>query len=201
MKNEALLMIFARNPVKGKVKTRLAADLGEEEALVVYKELLKHTKTVCEQVSVDKIVFYSDFIEMEDVWTGEGFFKVEQHGEGLGERMRNAFFAAFEAGNSPVIIIGTDCFELTSAIISEAFEKLKESDVVVGPALDGGYYLLGMKKYLPQLFDGIQWSTATVCQETLNKCHELNACVTKLSVLADIDTKEDLENSKMIYKA
>ncbi len=194
MKNTVL--IFAKNLIYGEVKTRLAAIAGNDVAFKIYKELLQHTQEITENIIADKIVFYSNNIEENDIWNNELFKKQLQSGIDLGERMQNAFDYAFKNGYEQVLIIGTDCFELTSSIIEEAFLKLKIHDVVIGPAQDGGYYLLGMKKLYPLLFKNIAWSTHTVFEETIAACNQLSLNYYLLPQLNDVDEEKDLKYLK-----
>jgi uncharacterized protein len=186
------VLIFAKNPVYGQVKTRLGATIGNDMALTVYQHLLRHTASITDDVSVEKIVFYSNTIEEQDIWNNKVYNKQKQSGNDLGERMQNAFAYAFHEGNKEVIIIGTDCMELTSAIIMEAFTRLKNNDVVIGPARDGGYYLLALKKIHYQLFHNIHWSTNQVLKQTLAVCKNENLLVSQLQELSDIDNEKDL---------
>lgn len=185
------LIIFVRNPEKGAVKTRLAASVGHDAALLVYTLLLAHTHTITAQLPCDKFVFYAGSIAEADCWQ-EGFSKRLQKGEDLGERMKAAFHSLFQQGYVRVCIIGSDCFELTTSHIRQAFAVLDENDVVVGPAADGGYYLLGMKDNLKNLFDGVQWSTTAVWPQTKDKLREQGSRYAVLPVLNDVDTIEDL---------
>ena len=185
------IIIFVRNPELGKVKTRLAKEIGEEQALQVYTELLQHTHAITSQVDCDRFVFYTDAINKNDLWN-VGFEKRLQEGETLGDRMLLAFFDLFQQGYSKVIIIGSDCPELTSFIIEDAFDKLYTSDVVIGPSTDGGYYLLGLTKLVPPLFTNKQWSTDTVLADTINDIDHLRKSYSLLTELSDIDTADDL---------
>ena len=162
----SVLIIFVKNPVLGKVKTRLADALGEENALLIYQKLLQHTCLVTGNIIADKYVFYLEFINHNDLWKNEVYKKKLQHGNDLGERMKNAFELLFQKGYKEIVIIGSDCYELTEEIIMNAFGELKQKDVVIGPAKDGGYYLLGMNIFIPELFTGKSWSTNKVLQET-----------------------------------
>ncbi|MEJ7627515.1 MAG: TIGR04282 family arsenosugar biosynthesis glycosyltransferase [Ferruginibacter sp.] len=188
------LLIFSKNLIYGEVKTRLALTVGDDKALSVYKYLLQHTVSVCEKLPVDKIVFYSRYIDMQDGWSNEVYKKQVQSGDDLGERMENSFHYAFSAGFNQTVIIGTDCFDITTAIILKAFEKLKDHDVVIGPAIDGGYYLLGMKQPRPLLFYNILWSTGEVLQKTLAICKIMELHVYQLPELKDIDREDDLND-------
>ena len=190
--NESLLMIFVKNPVRGKVKTRLAATIGDDRALKVYEQLLEHTRLIASFVHCDKSVFYSDFIDEKDQWKKHGFAQQLQHGNDLGERMKNAFLFAFSKGYKHAIIIGSDCFELNDNIIAQGFAVLKDKDVVIGPAADGGYYLLGMNKLHSQLFANKSWSTPSVYLDTVKDILHLNLSHAELVTLHDIDEEKDL---------
>lgn len=191
-----VVLIFAKNLIYGEVKTRLAVTTGNDIAFSVYSELLKHTQTITKDIYADKIVFYSDPIEGQDIWRNETYKKEIQQGKDLGERMQNAFAYVFENGYEEAIIIGTDCFELTSSIINKAFSHLKDNDIVIGPAEDGGYYLLGMKKLHTELFQDISWSTAHVLQQTFANCSKKNLTYQLLQELSDIDDEKDLLKTK-----
>ncbi len=188
---EKALIIFARNPVLGKVKTRLAASIGNEKALEIYKALLAYTADICSKVACSRFVFYADSISKKDTWDDDLFVKFQQRGEDLGERMEHAFELLLQQGYKKVLIIGTDCFELNSGIIEQAFESLEHSDAVIGPSADGGYYLLGIKKIYPFLFADKAWSTDQVLLATINNFTEHQISYVPLPVLNDIDTEAD----------
>jgi uncharacterized protein len=187
-----LLIIFYRNPELGKVKSRLAATLGEGKALAIYLMLSGHVRELTTALNTDKVVYYSNYIETEDGWSNELYLKRLQHGEGLGKRMKAAFAESFDSGYEEVIIIGTDCLELTTEILKEAFKKLKTHDVVIGPAKDGGYYLLGMKKAHSEFFENKTWSTVSVFMDTINDIKELGLTYHVLPVVSDVDVETDL---------
>jgi rSAM/selenodomain-associated transferase 1 len=187
-----LLIIFYRNPEPGRVKTRLAATVGDERALAIYLKLASHTRSIAAEVDCDRIVWYSNFADTEDNWSNQEFKKEVQYGEDLGSKMQLAFEHAFSQGYSRVCIIGTDCLELTTEIINEAFYKLKNHDAVLGPALDGGYYLLGMKKVHPEFFTNNLWSTDSVSAKTIEDFTKLNLSYHLLPTLRDVDTADDL---------
>ena len=191
------LLIFTKNPEAGKVKTRLAATMGNDAALAIYHQLLLHTVSVTEYLLVEKFVFYSNFIEQEDVWNSKRYHKEVQQGADLGERMKNAFTSAFRKGYDKIVIIGTDCPDLNAGIIMNAFVYLQSHDVVIGPAEDGGYYLLGMKQLYSDLFENLQWSTIAVFNDTLKICDELELTYQLLPVLNDIDEEKDLQAFKL----
>ncbi len=188
----ATLLIFIKNPEKGKVKTRLAQGVGEERALAIYWALLGHTRQIAEAIDAHRLLFYSSFIEQEDDWSPTAFDKRLQEGADLGERMKRAFATAFTEGG-PAVIIGSDCAQLTPAIVVEAYRQLEQHDFVLGPAEDGGYYLLGMRTYMPSVFDDMAWSTDQVLPQTLAHIKENNWSVSLLPTLSDIDFQEDWE--------
>ena len=194
--SDSLLMIFVKNLIPGMVKTRLAEDIGIDKALDVYQELVHHTHKITKKLEVDKAVYYSEYVEIEDIWDNGDFKLTSQKGFTLGEKMSNAFDEAFDSYNK-VIIVGSDCYDLSSKHIKLAFELLEENDVVVGPAKDGGYYLLGMSEYFPQLFQDKEYSTDKVLQEMLEEAEELELSVYKLPELNDVDTLEDLKETNI----
>lgn len=189
--SKKLLLIFTRNPELGKVKKRLAAGIGVKSALEVYNYLLQHTLEITKNLPVEKWVCYSEEIPEEDIWPTGAFRKKLQQGKELGERMEKAFSEAFEAGYKKVVIIGSDLFDLREEDLKMAFLVLNDHDYVLGPAQDGGYYLLGMKKETPQLFYNKDWSTNKVFKQTLNDLKQEK--VKLLPVRNDIDTFEDMQ--------
>ncbi|MBX0332518.1 TIGR04282 family arsenosugar biosynthesis glycosyltransferase [Pontibacter sp. HSC-14F20] len=196
MTEKNLLMLFVRNPELGKVKTRLAASVGPETALDIYLHLLRHTRDITQHLPMDKLVYYSEKVEQDDLWPAQLYLKKRQHPEGdLGEKMEKAFREAFAEGYASVVIIGSDCRQLTSEIINQAFEALKTHEVVIGPALDGGYYLLGMKRLHPEFFQNKRWSTEHVFPDTLHDIERLHLSHTLLPALSDVDELEDLQEN------
>lgn len=191
MANQALL-IFIKNPEKGKVKTRLAAGVGEEQALRIYHALLNHTRRIAEQTPAERYLFYSSYIDTDDQWSPQKFYKKLQAPGDLGEKMARAFEATLKR-HEKAVIIGSDCASLEATLIEQAFAALEEHDFVLGPALDGGYYLLGMKSFAPELFREIPWSTAGVRKITLGKIRQLGKTCHQLPPLSDIDHPEDWE--------
>lgn len=189
---KSLLIIFYRNPRLGTVKTRLASAVGNEEALKVFMRLAQHTRKVTEHLTIDKVVFYSESVDLMDLWPNSIYLKTLQEGDDLGERMANAFAAGFNSGYHNICIIGTDCFELTASMIERAYAELETSDAVIGPALDGGYYLLGLRTMHSQVFKNKAWSTETVLRDTLRDFESLGLTYVKLNTLRDVDKQEDL---------
>ncbi len=185
------LIIFVRNPELGKVKTRLAATLGEDKALEIYQQLLMHTWDITKNIAAEKYVLYADEIRETDMWKEAGYHRLLQMDSDLGEKMLAAFKMVFDKNNSKVIIIGSDCIELTAAIIQEALLQLNINDVVIGPANDGGYYLLGMKKLHIEFFFDKQWSTDKVYSATITDFKKAGLLYFELPVLIDVDTEED----------
>ncbi len=198
--NENLLMIFIKNPIRGKVKTRLASTIGDEKALKVYNKLLEHTHKIVSRVKVDKAVFYSDYISEDDFWKKLEFQKLLQKGENLGDKMSNAFITTFNMGYKRVVIIGSDCFEIDEDILTDAFRILEETEIVLGPAKDGGYYLLGMQKHHKQFFENKTWSAENVLLDTLLDISNLKLTFKLLPTLSDIDEEKDLINYPKILE-
>ena len=196
--SNTLLMVFMKNPIAGKVKTRLAVKVGKNEALNIYKKLIEHTHFVTSKIKTcDKAIYYSSSVDEQDRWISESYSKHMQKGNGLGEKLSNAFLDAFKQGYKKVIVIGTDSFEITSDIIDNAFCILEDSDIVIGPAKDGGYYLIGMNKHRPELFKDIDWGNDTVLSSTLSIIKSIDCRHTLLKQLSDIDTLEDYEKHKI----
>lgn len=191
-RTKRLLIIFYRNPELGKVKNRLAATIGEERALAIYLLMAAHARKISLAIPIDRVVYYSEYIDYEDNWLSQDFQKRLQHGDDLGEKMKQAFEESFKSGYESVCIIGTDCLELTENILFEAFQSLEHSDTVIGPAADGGYYLLGMNRFIPQVFDHKNWSTNSVCTDTINDLIGLHVSYQLLPPLHDVDTASDL---------
>jgi rSAM/selenodomain-associated transferase 1 len=187
-----LLIIFYRNPEFGKVKSRLAVTVGEDRALAIYLLMAAHARRVSSLVSVDRVVYYSSFIDREDNWPNDDFAKRLQRGNDLGQRMKHAFEESFNSGYDSICIIGTDCLEITGEILTNAFEVLDHHDAVIGPAADGGYYLLGMNQFIPELFDNKEWSTSSVCHDTIDDFKRFHCRYQLLPMLHDIDTEADL---------
>ena len=190
--NKNSLIIFIKNPELGKAKTRIAATLGPGKALAIYKQLLTRTREITQDLPISLALYYSDFIPAADEWENHLYRKYRQTGFDLGERMQHAFQEQFNLGYNRVCIIGSDCYELTSEIILLAFKKLEIHDVVIGPAEDGGYYLLGLNEWQTFLFEGKTWSTDSVLQETLGDIKEKGITVSLLPTLTDVDEEKDL---------
>lgn len=191
-----LVMVFTRNPELGKVKTRLAKSIGEISALNIYKHLLKHTAHVMRSCNADKAVYYSVAMQQQDIWDNSIFSKYEQKGSDLGERMYNAFTNAFSKNYDKVVIIGSDLFDISVKHLDKAFQELSNHDIVLGPAEDGGYYLLGMTSLRKDIFENKSWGTDSVLNDTLDNLK--NESVFLLEQLNDIDTYDDLKNNDIL---
>lgn len=196
------LIIFLKYPQIGKVKTRLAKDIGDVKALNIYKLLVSSTLNKVQSTSFDISIYYTPkdkdkevrkFIDFNDV----NYYS--QTGNNLGARMLNAFSESFTAGYKKTIIIGTDCPDINYNTISDTFNLLNNHDLVLGPATDGGYYLIGLCKISIELFNNIEWSSDKVLKKTLNIANKLNFNYKLLDFRADIDTIADLNNHKYLF--
>ena len=193
---DAHLLIFARVPALGRVKSRLAAGVGQPAALAVYRELLEITRTAAVQAQVPTTVWLADAVGSAPTPTEAQEWaamttRCQQDGD-LGERMTAAFATAFAAGAGRVAIIGTDCPGLRAAHLTEAFALLADHEVVLGPATDGGYYLLALRQPQPELFRNKEWSTDSVLADTVADARRLGCRVALLPALRDVDTAADL---------
>lgn len=193
------IIIFLKYPELGRSKTRLAATVGAENALKVYQELLEHTRLITKDLNFDKYLFYDKVTPHKMPW-GDGIYQTAfQVQADLGGRMSNAFEQLFQKGYERILIIGSDCYDLTQEILEEAIHKLKNKEVVIGPAKDGGYYLLGLTRWIPELFTDVKWSTDEVFTSTTETLNKLQISYDTTPVLSDIDVYEDLpENLKLL---
>jgi len=190
--NKELLIIFTRNPELGKVKTRLAATVGNKIALDIYKFLLEHTRQISMELDVSRHLYYSEEIHTEDAWDNSLFNKRLQQGDDLGDRMKYAFQTGLKEGYEKVIIIGSDIYELDTTDLEDAFSALNQNEVVIGPAADGGYYLLGMRTLIPELFENKEWGSDSVLKDTLSQLE--NRPTRLLTVKNDVDTYDDIKD-------
>lgn len=199
------LLVFVKNPEPGQVKTRLAKGVGEETAASLYRAFLEDTVSIAKHWKDDtagydpnrRVVLMtspaptSPFLnELADRC---GARVVEQTGEGLGERLQNAFSAAFAGGARSVCAIGSDAPSLPPRLISDAFRALLWEDAVIGPTFDGGYWLIGLQQMEASLFDDISWSTDAVFAQTVAKLQESSTSIHLLPYWHDVDVKEDLQ--------
>lgn len=192
-----LIIVFVKNVKLGKVKTRLAKEIGNQAAFDIYSELVRITEKETKNINLDKRIYFSDAI-VDKKWKNE--LKKVQEGEDLGARMRNAFEDGFKDGYDQIILIGSDLPEINSKHILEGFNSLKTSSVVFGPALDGGYYLIGLSNLNTTIFKNKPWSQSHLLEVTCNELKENNITYSLLESLNDIDTFDDLINSNF-YKS
>jgi rSAM/selenodomain-associated transferase 1 len=194
-----LVIMFAKHPEPGRVKTRLAAELGDAEAVRVYRAC---TELVIAAVARGGINEYAVAIacwppekinEMRQ-WLGPDARIITQQGHDLGSRMHHAFTEGFAGGHKKISIIGADCPAVTRELLAQALAMLDSAEVVIGPAADGGYYLMGLRRSIHALFEGIAWSSELVCRQTLAICSRLHLTYALLPVLRDIDRADDLEH-------
>jgi len=195
MLSTTALVIFVRNPISGQVKTRLAKDIGDERALAIYLQLLQHTLEITRGLSFRKFIYYADEVSDYDLWSVPGYTKRKQNGNDLGERMLNSFKELFDQGFTRIIIIGSDCLQLKTETLEKAVALLESNSAVIGPASDGGYYLLGLTKFYPDLFINKPWSTDKVFAKTIDDFINQGISYALLEELSDIDDSTDLEEN------
>jgi len=192
-----LLIVFVKNIKLGKVKTRLAKTIGDQAAFEVYKELVGITEKASQEVNKETWIYFSDVV-IETKW--QGCNKYIQEGEDLGIKMKNAFQHAFEKGYEKVVLIGSDLPTINSAIISQAFDRLENKKVVFGPAVDGGYYLVGLTKPKESIFKNKPWSQSNLLEVGTLQLEEEKQEYSLLETLNDIDTYQDMVASGMFKK-
>ena len=197
-KKDTAIIVFTKYPAEGKVKTRLAKTMGNKFAASFFRVCAEHTFSEllkAEEMGCDLFLFCSEEKEIEQVmkWTGNNFKYYSQQGSDLGIKMYNAFKTVFTKGYKKAIIIGTDSPDISNNLIQSAISILENYNVVIGPANDGGYYLLGFKSKLIDLFSGIEWSTNSVFDNTIEKLNSSKLNYVILDELTDIDTLEDLQ--------
>jgi hypothetical protein len=198
--NDRCLLFFVKYPEKGKVKSRLADSIGDDSAVSVYKNIVDQMLSTLKKGTFSLYICFSPRSAQNPIknWLGREYRYMPQHGKDLGERMRNGFIDGFAMGHKRVALIGSDIPDLSINYIEEAFKSLKEVDAVIGPAFDGGYYLIGFNQstFSPQVFEGIAWGTETVFDETVKKLKRFRRTVHTLPYQRDIDTAEDLKRLK-----
>lgn len=192
------LLVFTRYPEPGKTKTRLMPALGAEGAAALQKQMTEHTLATVRQlrrqgmpIDVDIQFAGGDRSRMRAWLGGEWDYSPQCDGD-LGDRLSRAFEDAFNRGATAVVAIGIDCPDITTEGLADALSRLQSTEVVLGPADDGGYYLLGLSRFVPELFQGIDWGTERVLQQTLAWIDQLNLSSTQLPILPDVDRPEDL---------
>jgi len=190
--NKDLVIVFVKNIKLGKVKTRLAKTIGNQAAFEVYKALVKVTENATQNLNSSVRVYFSEAI-VDTKWNNT--YKAVQEGENLGERMKNAFKKGFEDGYNRIVLIGSDLPDINANHIQNGLNALQNTEVVFGPAEDGGYYLVGMSKMNSAIFDNKPWSQNNLLELTLSELQHKKTSFTTLETLNDIDTFEDLEAS------
>ncbi|MDY6933922.1 MAG: TIGR04282 family arsenosugar biosynthesis glycosyltransferase [Spirochaetota bacterium] len=195
MKKDEALILFVKSPIMGKVKTRLQPEMSMEDSLSLYSAMLKDLIVSLNVLSsIEIFIFYWPHDGLKEIENLLGIFLkyIPQEGKDLGERMHRAFLWAFSKGFSRAVIIGSDIPTLKPSNITDAFRSLNHSDVVLGPSIDGGYYLIGLKKPYPEIFRDIPWSTDVVLKNTLHKVDKMSLTASQLSPKRDIDTFSDV---------
>jgi rSAM/selenodomain-associated transferase 1 len=198
MKAENLLIVFVKNAIRGKVKTRLAQSIGDEEALNVYRHLVRITERESLKLSHCDVHIYFTENEQSTFWPNNK--KFVQFGDDLGKRMMNAFQNGFNSGYKKIIAIGSDLPDLKVEIMSEGLKALDFNDTVFGPAEDGGYYLVGMKRIIPEIFINKRWSDPSLLVATTDELKRIGYSFELLFPLNDVDTVEDLKKSSIALK-
>ncbi|ALJ05064.1 hypothetical protein APS56_07955 [Pseudalgibacter alginicilyticus] len=191
-----LIIVFVKNIKLGKVKTRLAKTIGNQGAFEVYTELVKVTETATKDITTDKRIYFSDAI-VDNQWKNN--YKTVQQGEDLGKRMKNAFKKGFDDGYKRIVLIGSDLPDINSKHIQNGLNALNDNEVVFGPAEDGGYYLIGLNKLYPFIFENKPWSQTHLLKDTLHELQQKNIPYSLLQTLNDIDTFEDLKASNFYH--
>jgi len=185
------IIIFQKNLELGKVKTRIAATVGDENALKIYTILVNHTHAEIQKTEADKFLFFSNYLDEDVKWSHCNLH--EQEGNDLGLRMFNAINKVKAMGVESIVVIGTDCYEFTSKHLNDAFLALESNDYCIGPAIDGGYYLIGTNRADEEVFLNKEWSTATVFEEAKANIKAIGKSVGILEILPDVDYEEDLK--------
>jgi uncharacterized protein len=198
LNSRPLLIVFTRLPVPGSAKTRLIPLLGANAAAELQSfltaRIIDTAKRFSETDATVLEVHYSDGTEdaLRD-WLGNDLkFRAQEQGD-IGRRMAAAFEACFREGYSPIVLIGSDCPDISEELLREAFLRLTSADLVLGTAYDGGYYLIGMKEHHPGLFASIEWGTSTVLSATIKQAEKLDLAISLVDKLIDIDDAESLK--------
>jgi rSAM/selenodomain-associated transferase 2/rSAM/selenodomain-associated transferase 1 len=191
------LIVFSRFPEPGKTKTRLASILGPEGAARLQREMAEHALSRARALAAERpaaleVRYHGGSERLMADWLGPGISYSPQAGGDLGARMDNAFLEAFRAGAEKVVLVGTDSPGITTTILRSAFNLLGLFDLVIGPARDGGYYLIGLRQRVPELFQGVPWGGTTVGAQTLALARDLNLRAVTVDPLVDVDRPEDL---------
>lgn len=200
--NDIRLVLMLKAPKPGTVKTRLAKDLGNERAAEIYRILVKHQVSELPPEFPAEIHFAPADAEpdLRD-WLGERFaYRAQCEGD-LGERLVHSAKHVFENPATGLIFLGGDCPHITAALLRECIEQLQNHDVVLGPACDGGYYLIAIRKDRPHLFHGIDWGSERVLEQTLLRIHEGGLLHFLLPELEDVDDLGSWERAQSVVRA
>ncbi|MFQ5780618.1 MAG: TIGR04282 family arsenosugar biosynthesis glycosyltransferase [Nitrospiria bacterium] len=192
---KSILIIFAKAPEPGKVKTRLVPFLSEKEAAAMHEAFILDTLQLTDPLPLQRAIACTptpDHLFFQQCGKGRAILFIQQEGGDLGERMENAFQWGFSEGFEKIILLGSDTPTLPIAFIQEGLSRLDFSPWVIGPSLDGGYYLIGGTSPLPDLFSGIRWGEQEVLTKTLEKLDEQQTQCHLLPFWYDIDRPEDL---------
>jgi rSAM/selenodomain-associated transferase 1 len=196
MSGNAMVLLFIKAPVRGRVKSRLAAAIGDDAALQLYRHFILDVIGMLTRTAAPFRICCYPPEAMESVahWLGPRYRYLPQEGNDLGDRMNRAFERIFSEGFDRAVLIGSDIPDLKESVIAEAFDALDRCDAVLGPASDGGYYLVGFNRnaFLPDLFRGFAWSTPEVFQNSMTILRKALLRVHLLPVWSDVDTVEDL---------
>lgn len=191
------LVVFARWPEAGKVKTRLMPPLSPEQARDLHQAMLLDALEAGREAGADRRYLYWADPPSDRPWSDAareaGYVESLQRGRDLGARLEAAFDDLLTSPAARVVVMGTDCPELSRALLDEAFHRLEDHDLVLGPTDDGGYYLVGLARPAPQLFRNVRWGSATVLATTLARARDDGLRTAQLAALADVDTPADLE--------
>jgi len=198
MNHKNCLLLFVKSPIKGQVKTRLAAEKGEDFTVELYKCFVEDMIYLIDNLDVHlKLCFYPPHTRLNfSEWLGEQYCYSPQVGDDLGERLRNAFGNAFNEGFSNIVAMGSDSPDLPIHYLKESYEALAKHDTVIGPANDGGYYLIGFSKegFIPEVFENIAWSTDSVFEQTVSILKRNERKIFLLPLWYDVDTTTDLKS-------
>lgn len=197
MRVKKVIIVFTRYPKPGQVKTRLIPELGPERATILHQSMTQHVVACAREAALTtqaslQVHFQGGSREKMMEWLGTGITYHPQRGRDLGERMREAFRRTLREGAHRVVLVGSDLPGLTREILDQAFQALESCQVVLGPTLDGGYYLIGLKEDSPELFFGIPWGSKDVMKSTLERIAKLGLKVKLLEMLEDVDRPQDL---------
>lgn len=202
MNSDRIIALFVKPPIPGRVKTRLARDIGDEKACAIYRALADQTIRQIQASGIPLALFFdgADSELLPSAWRQTAQLCLPQEGTDLGARMAAAFQGLFAEGNQQVVLIGSDIPGITARYLQQAFELLAVNQMVIGPAVDGGYCLIGFnqKQFTASVFQNIPWSTDQVFKLTMQAAKQAGLTVGLLPVLRDIDTVADLQQENQV---